>query len=423
MLPSVEMRNATRRSFLGVVGTVVGSALVTFGCGSSSTPALLGDGSSAALPSADDLQAFSRLTNAIPAEVEVDGATNYGVIDTGNPWALLDPAAFPAASSLSTNGGTLDAITTGGKTIDKPFSFGTTAGNVTVGSGFTLHGNLGCSVLCGQVASFDYRAVSFVLGGSSPPSDVAAPVSIDFALSGGGTTDGIVLPPSRLVVPVTIEGATLMMIVDTGATDITISASAYGAIVADGRTQIDGGMSQTTSGTSDSSITRVASAIVGGVKVDRPVVAHDSSFDANLADVSSDVGTTIDGSLGGTFLRNFFVTVDYPSQTMDLAAYPDLSFTIDQGEMVGVLLAIDTTGAYRVSQVSATAAALGVTVGDTVTAIDGQDLSTVSHLQIATFLYGHMGATKTFSFSTAASLSNQNIAVPVEEMLPLPVKM
>ena len=107
------------------------------------------------------------------------------------------------------------------------------------------------------------------------------------------------------------------MIVDSGASTVILSDAAYSAITADGRVMIDGGMTQTTSGTSDSSITRVASIVVGGAEVDNAVITHDTSFDSNLDEVSGDVGQTIDGSLGGTFLHNFFVTVDYPNEKLE----------------------------------------------------------------------------------------------------------
>ncbi len=417
MLPSMKMRELTV-----LLACACAAATATAGCGSSSSPALLGSQTvTASPPSPADLVAFSRLTNAIPTEISADGSTAYGVVDSGNPWVLLDPAAFPTAATLPANGGALDAITAGGFTRTKPYVIATSTGDVSGDSTLTLRGNLGCSVLCGQVASFDYRAVTFTLGDAAPadaPTDLGASLSVPFTLSGGGSDDGVPIPASRVVVPVVIEGITFSMIIDTGASDVILSADAYNGIVADGRVQTDGGMSQTTTGTSDSSITRVRSIVVGGATVERPIIGHDAAFDANIAEVSADVGHTIDGSLGGTFLRNYYVTLDYPSQTVNLAPYPDTSFLLDQGEMIGITVQY-VDGAYLVSEVSTATAALGVNVGDIVVSIDGQDLASISPLQVATLFYGTVGATKKVTFGAAATLEDQTLDLTVEEMLPL----
>jgi hypothetical protein len=418
MLPSTKMRELT---VLLVCATAAATA--TAACGSSSSPALLGNQKvvTASPPSQADLVAFSRLTNAIPTEISADGSTAYGVVDSGNPWVLLDPAAFPTAATLPANGGPLDAITAGGLTRSKPYVIPTSTGDVSGDATLTLRGNLGCSVLCGQVASFDYRAVTFTLGDTPPtdaPTDLGATLSVPFTLSGGGSDEGVPIPASRVVVPVVIEGTTFSMIVDTGASDVILSADAYNSIVADGRVQTDGGMSQTTTGTSDSSITRVRSIVVGDATVERPVIGHDAAFDANIAEVSADVGHTIDGSLGGTFLRNYYVTLDYPNLAVNLAPYPDTSFLLDQGEMIGIAVE-DVGGGYLVSEVSTAAAAAGVNVGDVVLSIDGQDLASISPLQVATLFYGTVGTTKKVTFGAAAMLDNQSIDLTVEEMLPL----
>ena len=398
------------------------TATLSAACGSSAPAPLAGTQTvTASPPSPADVIAFSRLTNAIPTEIAADGSTAYGVVDTGNPWVLLDPAAFPTAAKLPASGGPLDTITAGGFTATKPYVISTSTGDVSGDATLTLRGNLGCSVLCGQVAAFDYRAVTFALGDTAPagaPADLGATLSVPFTLAGGGNDDGVPIPASRVVVPVVIEGTTFSMIVDTGASDVVLSADAYDSIVADGRVQTDGGMSQTTTGTSDSSITRVRTIVVGDATVDRPVIGHDASFDANIAEVSADVGHTIDGSLGGTFLRNYYVTVDYPKQTVNLAPYPDTSFLLDQGEMIGIAVQL-VDGGYLVSEVSTAAAEAGASVGDVVLAIDSQELASRSPLQVATLFYGPVGASKMVTFGEAATLENQTIALQVEEMLPL----
>ena len=165
----MRLTSSPREVVLGVLTT---SALVLTGCGSSSSSSSLTVDTP---PTADDLVAFSRLTNIIPAQLEVDGTTDYGFIDTGNPWVLLDPSVFPAAAELPTTGGTVSEITTSGLTVQNPFVLPSSMSDVIEDSTFHLRANVGCTVVCGQLAAFDYRAVSFTLGSSVAPGDVAAP--------------------------------------------------------------------------------------------------------------------------------------------------------------------------------------------------------------------------------------------------------
>jgi C-terminal processing protease CtpA/Prc len=173
---------------------------------------------------------------------------------------------------------------------------------------------------------------------------------------------------------------------------------------------------------STSSLTRAATVAVGGVVVDGVVIAHDPSFDTNqLSQLSSDVGYTIDGSLGGTFLHDFYVTVDYAKEQLTLARYQDLSFILDQGELIGITLGVVSgTGVYEVTAVSGDAATKKVSVNDVVTAIDGTDLASVSSLQVAALIYGKVGSTKQVTFGKAAKLANMTVPILVDETLPLP---
>jgi membrane-associated protease RseP (regulator of RpoE activity) len=198
-----------------------------------------------------------------------------------------------------------------------------------------------------------------------------------------------------------------------------VSQAVYTALTADGRAQLTGGNVETTSGTSTSSSTRAASISLGGVAVESVVVTHDTSFDSNLAAVSTDVGHTIDGSLGGDFLHDFYVTIDYPASTVSLARFSDLGFAVDQAEQIG--LALEPQGSnYAVAAVSSAVAAKGVSAGDIVASIDGVDLSGLAAAQALLLLYGAVGSTKTVTFGTAAQVENQSLGLVVEEFLPLP---
>jgi len=270
------------------------------------------------------------------------------------------------------------------------------------------------------VAAFDYKGAAFFLGPSAPaaPSGLEPESTFPFSFEGGSVLDGVNVPRSRVVVQVSLEGTMYSMILDTGASSITVSQAAFSALTADGRVQITGGSTETTGGTSTSSLTRAASVAVGGVTVDSVVVAHDTSFDTNLAAISTDVGKTIDGSLGGDFLHDFFVTIDYPASTVHLARYSDLSWAIDQGEQIGI--ALEASGSsYVIEGASPTVAGMGVSNGDVVDSIDGVPLSGLSLAQETVLLYGPVGSTKSVHFGTAAQVENQTLTMTVEEFLPL----
>ncbi len=370
-------------------------------------------------PASGDLKAFSLLTNSIPAYVTVGGASAWALVDTGNPWVLLDPTTFPAAASLPTSGGTLSSIALASETASNAYVFGSNSGDVQADATFRLAGNIGCSVVCDFAPAFNYRDVTLTLGNTTPPDGLGTPVTVPFSFEGGGTEDGVEVPRSRIVVTVSVEGTDYPMIVDTGATDVTLSQAAFTSLTSDGRAQISGGTAETTSGVSTSSITRAASVAVGGAVVESLIVAHDSSFDTNLAAVSTDVGETVDGSLGGSFLHDFYVVIDYAAQTITLTPYTDLGFILDAGEHIGITLGA-SAGTYVVADASADATAAGVQVGDEVVSIDGQVLTEVTSLEAETLLYGKVGSTKEVTFAAAQQLAGMTIPLMVEETLPLP---
>jgi hypothetical protein len=392
-------------------------------CGSKTTSSEAPDGGVLILPPSPvmgDTEAFSRLTNTIPVSITVAGATGWAFIDTGDPWALLDPATYPGVASISANGGTLASLLIAGQDATNSFVIPTADGDLMGDSSFSLSANIGCSVVCAYAPAFNYRDVTLTLGATSPPAGLEAAVSVPFTFEGGGTVDGVAVPKSRIVVPVEVEGKGYSMIVDTGASVVTLSASAYAVLTADGRAQIQGGMAETVSGSSSASITRAASITLGGVEVTGVVVSHDSSFDANLASVGTDVGHTIDGSLGGTFLREFYVTVDYATQTLTFARYTDTSFALDAGEHIGIDLAIDQLGRYVVGSTTGMASTLNISDGDVIASIDGQDLVSLTSLEVGTLIFGEAGTSKQVTFGASARLTGMTIAVPVEETLPLP---
>jgi len=385
------------------------------GCSSASAP-------TDALPTDAQIRAFTRVSKLLLVQVDVAGTTGLLGVDTGDPFVLLNPTPFSSAPSV----GQVSTLTVeSDKLTNVPVitsSQSPTSPDPTV----PLGGLLGCTVLCSSVVSFNYRDTLFTIGSSAAPSGLLPETRLAFQLLGGGTTQAggvpLTVPKSRIVVSVDIEGERHMMIVDTGASDVVVDQALYAAITKDGRAQVSGGTVDTTSGMSSASITRVKTLSLGGAQAKGVVVAHDASFDTNLADVSTDAGQTIEGSLGGTFLENYYVTIDYPAREIHLAAYEDKSFIVDPAEIIGVAIAGGTGDGYPIGKVfpGTDASDKGVQVGDIMVAIDGQTLSALSVSEVTVLLAGKVGSTKSVQFGSAQTLANQTVSIKVDELLPLP---
>ncbi len=377
--------------------------LLVVACSSSST-----DGG----VSAAERKAFSRATNLIPVDVSVGGASGLGIVDTGNPLVLLDPSTFGSVAGLPQNGGNVSSISLGSQTAKNVYVLPTNAGLTSPDPQLPLSANVGYAAIGSYVATFNYRDVTFGLGtvAPPPPAGLEPETVLDFAFEGGETLDGVQIPRSRIVVTVALEGTDYRMIVDTGASYLTVSGAAFTALTSDGRAQIDGGTAETTAGASTSSLARAKSVTVGGVAVDSVVVAYDSSFDTNLGAIGTDAGETIDGSLGGTYLHDFYVTIDYPAKKLHLARYSNTTFAIDPGHRIGVDLALSGSS-YVVGATSGDAASKGIAIGDTLVSIDGVSLDGLSVSEAAALLFGSVGSTK------SVKLASKTVAVAVEELL------
>ena len=364
------------------------------------------------------------MTNLLYVPVDVDGATALMFVDTGDPFLLLSPITYPRApepvGSVSTVGVESDHVS------NVQVLTSSTAVPTSPDPAVTIGGLLGCTVICGSVISFDYRDAVFTIGDPVAPSGLMPETVLPFSFKGGETVQScgstVTVPRSRVVVTVEIEGAAHTMIVDTGASALTVDANIYAELTQDGRAQLTGGMVMTTSGSTSASFTRAKSVSVGGVEAQDIVVSHDPSFDMNLADVSTDAGVTIEGSLGGTFLNEFYVTIDYPNEKLHFARYADTSFIVDPADNLGFYPEATGDGGYTVARVfpGTDAANKGVSVGDTLLAIDGIALASQTLSQTVVLLSGKVGSTKSVEFGAAAKLGNMTVPITVANLLPLP---
>jgi hypothetical protein len=211
------------------------------------------------------------------------------------------------------------------------------------------------------------------------------------------------------------------MMVDTGASEVSVDAATYAAITADGRAQLTSGGVETTAGVSRASYTRTKTMSLGTAQATGVIVLHDTSFDTNLATVSTDAGETIHGSLGGSFLTHFYLSIDYPNRTLHLAPYQDTSFIYDGAEIIGIGWGTALSSGWSVSNVlqGSDAAKKGVAAGDIIVAIDGTPLASLTLTQVEVLLGGAVGSTKSLQFGSATNLANQTVSIAVDELLPL----
>ncbi len=369
-----------------------------------------------------DTTDFSHATGLITAEVTIDDQGGRLIVDTGSPVVLLDPDAFPNAPEV----GTVDTLV-----VDKKSTFSNVdviaAGSLSSPDpAVPIGGLLGCTILCEQKTSFDYASGALMLGGGSPTASVGKTVNLPFSFEGGETVseDGqsVQIPRSRVVVTVMIENVPHPMILDTGASSVTLRSSAFASILKDGRPTLKGPTIETTQGTSNSIITRVATMSVGDAAAKGVIIIGDPSADTIFDAVAKEVGHPIDGSLGGSFLGKFFLTIDYPNKTLALAPYDNSDFLVDLGTSIGFLLRSDGP-LLVVDSVDpgSDAEAKGVSPNDTVKAIDGKDLSKLIPSQIVELVGGRVGSSRQVTFGTAKSsaIADKTVSLQVADLLPL----
>ena len=104
--------------------------------------------------------------------------------------------------------------------------------------------------------------------------------------------------------------------------------------------------------------------------------------DQLLNGISNELGMQIDGLLGGSYLRNFLVSIDYPNGQLHLQPYltPPIP---DEFRRVGITIGLDVTGNnFVVSSVypNSDAASKNIKVNDQIVSIDGTSLTSVGYV-------------------------------------------
>ena len=232
------------------------------------------------------------------------------LVDTGSPFTLVDPGAFagltlPDAPQVSVSIGfgaltiaDVPALRVSVSTMDKLALGGITGGNV----------------LEKFVTTLDYRGQTLQLGAGAAPSGVEQPgSSAAFQLAGGGhanvdATTTVAFSATRIPLTVTVEGTDHPFILDTGASEVTVRSSLFDALTADGRAHVAGFPVTTASGPTTGEVTRTRTLSAAGEAVSGVPVM--TIGDTLLDTIADEIGQPVDGLLGGSYLREFLVTVD-----------------------------------------------------------------------------------------------------------------
>jgi hypothetical protein len=302
--------------------------------------------------------------------------------DSGSPLTLLDRTTFPDLAD-GVHRVTLEA-------------FGLTFPRYRVAAwdafgGIESAGGIVGGDLLGHFAfSMDYQGGRVWLGDpfdpAARPSDVRAapetrvPMEVAgggfFALPGGDRLD---VPATRVVLPARFEGQTtpVWVVVDSGASGVVVDEALLEALGdAARRPRLDGAIFYTVNGATPGAHARVWRLTLGSgaaaVSLDDVPVMLAPGFDV-LESLSREIGRPARALVGGSYLRHFLATLDYPGRALRLARYDDPSH-VPGDEWVGVGVTFQRDGDEWLAREVYTgrdAHAKGLRPGDAIEAIGG----------------------------------------------------
>jgi hypothetical protein len=372
--------------------------------------------------------------NLVLAEVDVNGQSGpLLLVDTGSPFTLIDPSQYPAISFPTAPQISVD-LTFGVFTVEKVPAIQTNfldSSNVPE----IVGGNL----MRQFPVQIDYSerdpSRAFRLGASNmTATGVEMPGgTVMFTLQGGGrgpisdVTQTIVsTPATRIPLTVDIEGTSSPCILDTGASEVTVRQAVFDMLTADGRAQLAGLPIGTAMGPADAHVTRAKTVTLAGQTVTNPAVMTIGDTGETLLDaLSREIGHPVNCLLGGSYLREFLVTIDYPNGTLQLQRYSPPLAIEDEFKRVGIEIGPGTGGhGYAVAVVypGTDAAAKMLSVGDEILSIDGQSLASLDAIQVDDALDGMVGTTKQLGLGATKipALTNTTITVMVDDLIPAP---
>ncbi len=383
----------------------------------------------------------ARYSSWVPGiEVGVDGGVSRDfLVDTGSPLTVLDTNEFPD------RGDGLHDVDLAAFALEFPaFTvavFDVFAYEQDEEAGFA--GIVGGDLLSEFALRLDYRGDRVWLEADLGEADPGVPGGFDAStvegaetvaldVEGGGlavvpgdcgeTCGNIHLPATRALVEVQLEDSAepIWMLVDTGASSVVVDQLTIEALPDPERPRLEGVTVGTASGEVTAYFTRVRSMGLGmsGVEErDLPVLVlpEGSLFD----DIERETGVPVKGLVGGTFLRSYLTTIDFPGERLALARYLDQSH-IDADEFVRVGFTMAKRGgAWEVRDVypGTDAAAEGIVSGDRVASVDTEAVADLSEEEVSA-IFGRFELGDEVPVSVERGTETHNYQIAVEDLLP-----
>ena len=363
----------------------------------------------------------ARLDQWVPSvDVAIDGAPRHVLIDTGAPRCLLDADAFGGAAP-----GPYDVELELGDLTYPDLEVGIYDVFGAQSREPPLDGLLGADVFEQFALEVDYLAEEVTLAAS--PADSAGAVALDVSIEGGGvlpipgTGNSIEAGATRVILRADAEGEEIWVLVDTGAS-ATVASGALMEILGDaGRPRLDGVTVGTATGNVPAYFTRVGSLRLGGDAgaelTSLPVIVLDD--DSLFGSIRAEVGEPVMAIVGGTALRWFDTTIDYPAGRLVLRPYDDPSH-IDPDEFVAVGFTVaGGPGDWHIDEVipGTDAEAEGLLPGEPLETIDGTDVNDYTREALDDLLleFGLGDEVPVGVFRSGAVVT---LAIQVEDLLP-----
>jgi len=348
------------------------------------------------------------------------GEAHTVILDTGAPLVMLDPRVFtlaPAPDALSVFNGTLSHVTVVPLTAcaSAPCAFD------------SLNGLLGGAGLLPLRVTLDPKHSVVRINARDAVADTLSPHTVSFTPMGAGRyqfPDAVHdVPATRIVLVGAVESLPPgRYLLDTGASFVALRTEVFDTLVHDGRA-VQTRTLQTVQGSVTTRVARASSFTLEGT-APTPDVLVTSDVPIDFDALARETNGPIEGLLGGSFLRNYAVTIDYPAHTVSFARYTDTAHVQDEFVRVGIQLRVDVS-AVRVRAVidpssvsrTLTATERACLVNATVISIDGVPVLPGPLDAIDVRLRGHVGDTRTVEIRDACDGSAHTYPWPVEALL------
>lgn len=356
-----------------------------------------------------------------------DGVGGTLLLDSGAPLTLLDNDHFTA---LDDGVHTVD-LTAGELGFPGLPVLAFDVINYTQSREPSLDGLIGGDILGAFAFSLDYAGGRIWLDDAERElPDQADPAALDGAIEveadvAGGGVFGIPggtreVGATRFLVQAEVEDLPepFWVLVDTGASSVVLANEVVDLLTAEGRPRLDGVTVGTAEGAQTAYFTRVGSMRLGDGALDSVpvlVLPDDGLFES----VSQEVDRQVLAVVGGTYLRWFLATLDYPGGRLILRPYQDTSH-VDPDEFVGVGFEIDpSANQWRVSTVypGTDAEAEGLEVGEVVYSLDGREISGLGSADVDAVVAG-FGLGEELPVGIERDGAMTEVLVRVEDLLP-----